>query len=208
MLVHGPATGLLEAASAIDVPGLTVSVAALLPRPTLLLGAGAALAGLVEMWLHSLDDRHGPLEVLAGVGRTDAFLVTESVPQREPEPAPLGVRSPGLTHLTWFPKPDRLTDEAFFHGWHEVHTPSSFALHPRRDGYVRDSVVRVLTAGSPPVRAIVSEHFPESEDYTDPRRLFGGPEALERAVVELPLYADQEDLSSRPLWRHVVSRTR
>jgi hypothetical protein len=44
--------------------------------------------------------------------------------------------------------------------WPDIgHTPSSVALHPRRLGYVRDSVARTLTPGSPAVRAIVSESF-------------------------------------------------
>lgn len=183
---------------------LTVSTADTsveVPRPLLLMGRGDQLAALVEVWLDSVDERR-PVEQL--LGDADGYLVTESVPQIEPVAAPVGVRSPGLTHLTWFPKPARLTDEEFFHGWHDVHTPSSFALHPRRDGYVRDAVARALTPGAPAVRAIVSEHFPEVADYTDPARLFGSPEALQVTMDELPLYGDQADMSSRPLWRHVL----
>lgn len=204
--VHEQAARLLAG----DLPGsrrLTVSTAdtdAEVPRPLLLLGRGGDLAGLVEVWLDSVDERHPVLEQLAAVGPVDAYLVTESVPQHEPAPPPVGTRSPGLTHLTWFPKPDALTDEAFYRGWHDVHTPSSYALHPRRDGYVRDAVARTLTAGSPPVRAIVSEHFPEVQDYTDPKRLFGSTEALTRTMEELPLYGDRAQMSSRPLWRTVL----
>jgi hypothetical protein len=69
-----------------------------------------------------------------------------------------------------------------------------------RRGYVRDAVARTLTPGSPPVRAIVSEYFAE-EVYLDPGRLFGAPEELTRTVEELPLYADQADISSCPLRR-------
>jgi hypothetical protein len=46
----------------------------------------------------------------------------------------------------------------------------------------------------------VSEFFAE-EDYLDPRRLFGGPEALQRTSDELPLYADVADISSCPVRR-------
>jgi hypothetical protein len=125
---------------------------------------------------------------------SDAYLVTESVPQ------PVASTPGLLTHLTWFPKPDRLTEDEFFHGWHVVHTPSSVALHPRRQGYVRDAVARRVTRDSPPVRAIVSEFF-VLDDYLDPARLFGGQEALQRTVDELPLYADAADISSCPVWR-------
>ena len=191
-------------ASALLLPavrGLTVSSAAEDVRATLLMGRGAELAALVEVWLDSLDERH---ELEALLGRCDGYLVTESVPQHEPTPAPVGERSPGITHLTWFPKPERLTDEEFYRGWHEVHTPSSFALHPRRDGYVRDAVARAVTPGAPPVRAIVVERFRDVQDYADPARLFGGAEALQATMDELPLYGDQADMSSRPLWRTVL----
>ena len=81
-----------------------------------------------------------------------------------------------------------------------IHTPSSAQLHPLRQGYVRDAVARTLTPGSPPVRAIVSEFFAE-DVYLDPARLFGSPDALTATVEELPLYADQADISSCPLRR-------
>ena len=42
----------------------------------------------------------------------DGYLVTESVPQRRTDRSWAdGVPSPGITHFTCFPKPDRLTDE-------------------------------------------------------------------------------------------------
>ena len=75
---------------------------------------------------------------------------------------------------------ERLTDQAFFHGWHEVHTPTTGALHPLRQGYVRDAVARSLTA-SPPIRGIVSEYF-ATGDYLDPTRLFGSDEALQASI--------------------------
>lgn len=166
-----------------------VSLAADLPGATLLMGRGAALRGLVELWVDSVDVWPDVVQRVPG----DAYLVTESVPQ----PVASG---DWLTHFTWFPKPGRLTEEEFFHGWHVVHTPSSARLHPLRQGYVRDAVARTLTPGSPPVRAIVSEYFAE-DVYLDPGRLFGSPEELTRTVEELPLYADQADISSRPLRR-------
>jgi hypothetical protein len=186
-------TGAVDAAKGLDVPGLlsvTVSRAANLENATLLMGRGAELAGLVQVWVDNVDVWP---EIVASVPG-DAYLVTESVPQ------PVAATPGLLTHLTWFPKPDRLSDDEFFHGWHVVHTPSSAALHPRRQGYVRDAVARRLTADSAPVRAIVSEFF-ELEDYLDPARLFGGQEALQRTVDELPLYADAADICSCPVLR-------
>ncbi|GAA3818862.1 hypothetical protein [Nocardioides panacisoli] len=180
----------VAAAPAVAVQGmrsLRVLAAADLPGAPLLMGRGAELRAMVELWVDSVDVWPELVEQVPG----DAYLVTESVPQ------PL---APGdwLTHFTWFPKPERLSEEEFFHGWHVVHTPSSAQLHPLRQGYIRDAVARTLTPGSPPVRAIVCESFDE-EVYLDPSRLFGSAEALERTMAELPLYADQEDISSCPL---------
>ena len=182
----------VAAATDLDVPGVRsvqVSAAADLAGATLLMGKGPTLRGLAELWVESVDVWPDVVRQVPG----DAYLVTESVPQ------PV---EPGewLTHFTWFPKPDRLSDEDFFHGWHMIHTPSSALLHPLRQGYVRDAVARTLTPGSPPVRAIVSEFFAE-DVYLDPARLFGSPDALTATVEELPLYADQADISSCPLRR-------
>jgi EthD domain len=186
----------LAAAEVLEVSGLralAVSRAADLADPPLLLGRGADLAGLVELWLDSVDVWRDVIAQVPG----DAYLVTESVPQ---PPA----NGPGLlTHLSWFPKPARLTEEEFFHGWHDVHTPSSARLHPLRQGYVRDSVARRLSTDSAPVRAIVSEFFHEA-DYMDPSRLFGSDEELVASMDELPMFADQSDISSCPVWRMVV----
>lgn len=183
----------LAAARELDVPGLrsaAVSRAARLERATMLMGRGRELAGLVELWLDSVDVWPQVIEQVA----CDAYLVTESMPQLPTGAAGL------LTHLSWFPKPDRLGDAEFFHGWHVVHTPSSAALHPLRQGYVRDSAARTLTPGSPPIRGIVSEFF-ALDDYLDPSRLFGDEAVLQATVRELALYADAADVSSCPVWR-------
>lgn len=201
-----------QAAPAIVAAGVRALSVALadtdadIPRPTLLMGRGSEIAAVVSVWVDSLDDR-GPIEEALGdvAGDVDGYLVTESVPQaRDDRDWPDGQQSPGITHFTWFPKPDRLTDEEFYRGWHEIHTPASAVLHPLRWEYVRDSVVRAVTAGSPPLGAIVLERFRRLEDYTDPSRLYGSDEALAETMEQLPLYADFETLSSRPLHEVIV----
>lgn len=194
----------------LDVPsvrGLTVQRAADLPQAPILLGRGPELGLLVQVWLSSYDGR-GPVEhLLRTIGPVDGYLVTESEPQPLTDRDwPDGRQSPGISHVTWFPKPERLTEEQFLHGWHEVHTPRSAALHPLRWTYLRDTVVRTLTPGSPPVRAIVVERFREVQDYADPERLFGSPEAFEQNMRDLPGYADLADISSCPM-HELVLRT-
>jgi hypothetical protein len=183
----------LDAAASLHGLGIqevSVGRPADLPNAPLLMGRGKELAGLVQLWVDSVDVWPALVEQIP----SDAYLVTES------EPQPVSGAEGLLTHLTWFPKPPRLSEEEFFHGWHVVHTPSSAELHPHRQGYVRDSVARTLTPGSPPVRAIVCEYFAPS-DYLDPARLFGSKEALERTMAELASYADSEDLSCCPVWQ-------
>lgn len=186
------ATALDAAASlrGLGIHEVSVGRTADLPNAPLLMGRGRKLAGLVQLWVDSVDVWPSLVEQVP----SDAYLVTESVPQ------PVSPADKLLTHLTWFPKPPRLSEEEFFDGWHVKHTPSSASLHPHRQGYVRDSVTRTLTKGSPPVRAIVCEYFAPA-DYLNPERLFGSQEALERTMAELPSYADAEDLSCCPVWQ-------
>jgi hypothetical protein len=187
---------------------MTGDTAVDIPKPPLLLGRGPELASVVTVWLGCIDDRAPIVPLLAATagttGQVDQYLVTESVPQPRVRDWPDGIQTPGMTHFSWFPKPDRLTDEEFFHGWHEVHTPKTPALHPLRVEYVRDAVARVLTPGSPPLRALVSERWPTIEDYTDPARLYGSKEAVEETSQDLAGFADFETLSSRPLHQTIV----
>jgi hypothetical protein len=177
-----------------------------IPKPMLLMGEGATLSAAVSLWLDCYDAR-GPLEtLLAGdAERLAGYLVTESIPQAVTDRDwPDGARSPGVSHFTWFEKPKDLPDEAFFRAWHEVHTPFSFELHPRRWSYVRNSVLRTLTPGAAPIRAIVVERFRTLEDYTDPRRLFGSEEVLKRSADEVSAYADPTTLHSVPLSEYIL----
>jgi hypothetical protein len=201
---------LLAALSSLDVLGLTVQLAADVDEPPLLLGRGPELGAMAQVWLRSYQDRAPVDEALRSVAdAVDGYLVTES----EVQPLldrdwPDGEQSPGISHVSWFPKPSRLAEEEFLHGWHEVHSPHSADLHPLRWTYVRDTVVRTLTPGSLPVRAIVVERFREDRDYLDPTRLFGPPEAFEQNMRDLPGYADLDDMSCRPMREHVLRARR
>lgn len=202
----GPIAEEILAAGALALNVSLADTREVIPKPTLLMGEGASLSAAVSLWLESVDQRV-PVEAALSrsARRLDGYLVTESVPQpcRDRDWKD-GEQSPGVTHFTWFPKPDRLSDEAFYHGWQDIHTPASFELHLLRWEYVRNAVARVLTPGSPPIRAIVAERFRTLEDYTDPSRLYGSTEALARTMEELPLYGDLESMHSTPLSEVIV----
>ena len=101
-------------------------------------------------------------------------------------------------------EPERLSEEAFFHGWHEVHTPFSERLHPTRWSYTRNAVARAVTAGAPPYRAIVEERWRSFDEWLDPRQLFGSPDVLGEAQRELSQYADFESLHQTVLSEYVM----
>lgn len=201
----GDRAGRLQAAGA---RALNVSVANLAEATAgrgIWMGEGAKLGAAVSLWLDCIDDR-GPIEAaLRETGRIDGYLVTESVPQRcTDRDWKDGERSPGVSHVTWFPRPAHIPEADFFRGWHEEHTPLSFDLHPRRWEYVRNSVARTLTPGSPDLAAIVVERFRSLEDYTDPSRLYGEPEVMERMMAELPNFADVSQMHSVPLSEYIL----
>jgi len=168
-------------------------------------GEGKRLSACVSLWLDCLDER-APIEAAIGeiAARLDGYLVTESMPLRcTGRDWPDGTRSPGVTLWTAFPKPDRLSDEAFFERWHGHHTPLSFEIHPLWE-YTRNAVARVLTPGAPPYRAIVEERFRTIEDLTDPNRFFGTPENIERVVADIATFIDFETISTAPMSEWII----
>ena len=164
------------------------------------LGEGKTVAASVSLWVDSIDQRGGLEDGLRGIAsRLDGYLVTESMPLRCPDRDWAdGTRSPGVTLWTAFPKPERLSDEAFFERWHGHHTPLSFEIHPLWE-YTRNAVARVLSAGAPPYRAIVEERFRTLEDLTDPNRFFGAPENIQRVLTDIATFTDFESINTAPM---------
>jgi hypothetical protein len=164
------------------------------------LGEGKTISACVSLWMDCLDRRgllEAPLRDIAA--RVDGYLVTESMPLRCPDRTwPDGTRSPGVTLWTAFPKPERLSDEAFHERWHGHHTPLSFEIHPLWE-YTRNAVARVLTPAAPPHRAIVEERFRTLEDLTDPNRFFGSSENIQRVLTDIATFTDFESINTAPM---------
>jgi hypothetical protein len=138
----------------------------------------------VSVWLDTFDDRAPVEAVLAVFGvRRAGYLVTESLCEDygttpdwpEPRDWADGERSPGITVLTVFDKKPGLTDEVFYGHWYGHQTPMSAAMQPRVR-YVRNAVVRSVTPGAPPLRAIVEEAWPSPDHLTDLAVFFGAPD--------------------------------
>jgi len=67
-----------------------------------------------------------------------------------------------------------LSDDVFMHRWFDEHSPMTLRNQPNW-GYVRNRVLGPVVEGSPPLDAIVEEHFREPADLFDPVLFFGGP---------------------------------
>ena len=175
-------------------------------KSPLVAGEGRTLAACVSVWVESQDLRASLEPTLFGVAaRASGYLVTESVPLRCPDRRWAdGERSPGVTLWTAFPKPERVSDEAFFAHWYGSHTPLSFEVHPLWQ-YVRNAVARPLTAGAAPYRAIVEERFRTLDEILDMKRFFGGDLAnIKRVMDDLAAFTDMATMNTTPMSEYIV----
>jgi hypothetical protein len=172
----------------------------------------------VSLWLDSCDDRAAYEDILHGVGvRRAGYLVTESLCEDygttpdwpDERDWPDGERSPGVTVLTTFDKRAGLDDRTFFDHWYGHQTPMSAAMQPRVR-YVRNAVVRGLTPGAPPLRAIVEEGWPTVEHLTDPFRFFGTDspdemgENIRIMLDSMKVFAESESLRTYTMSEYLL----
>lgn len=146
-------------------------------RRTDLSGATATItpsvAAVLELWIDCVDDHARLTGPLLDAGLDVAgYLVTESVPVAQPRMWPVADPAPGVSLVTTIDKPAHLDEAAFFAHWTTVHTPLSVKWHPLV-GYVRNHVVRAITADAPSCAGIVSESFGTAEDLLVPERFLG-----------------------------------
>ena len=107
---------------------------------------GEPIAGLITLWLDSVD-AHPQIEAVLRehASRLAGYLVTESVvlPNSTHIAAP-GERTPGVTLLALLEKPERLSFEEWIAIWHGQHSPLALEIQCTYL-YVRNVVVRALT---------------------------------------------------------------
>ena len=190
----------LEAAGARD---LTVTVADI-EDPALdqiaQMNAHGLIDGQVSLWVDCLDDRREIEAVVSSLAsRFAGYLVTESILREYPrQERARGEASPGVAIFTTFPKPDALDFETFYARWHGSHGPLTLLLHPLTR-YVRNAVVRGITAGAPMLHAIVSESVASCAVVADPDQFYSGPENRKKIVKDLLSFADMTTMSSIPM---------
>lgn len=170
------------------------------------------LSGLVTFWLNAADDR-GPYEdALADVtSRLAGYLVTESVPiVNTTHVAPLGERTPGINMVACIERPERLSYEAWIAHWHGHHKQVAIETQCTY-AYIRNVVVRPLTAGAPPWAGIVEEGFP-AEAVTDPMIWYcadGSQERLQRNLARMiesvQAFLDIDRVESHPMSEYRIT---
>ncbi|MGI9578902.1 MAG: hypothetical protein ACR2OH_11915 [Microthrixaceae bacterium] len=161
----------------------SVSITGPMPCPDGELPLRAALSTWVAS--HDLVDFDAALLPLAE--RVEGYLVAESVyseyGQRRGEPRgwPAGQRSPGITTVAVVKRNVSMTEPEFTELWYGRQSPMSEAAQPRLR-YVRNRVVRALTAGSAPLDGIVMESWP-SEEVVDDLLAFHNDDAENLTVM-------------------------
>ncbi len=158
--------------------------------PGRLIGPWQAVSAAVAFWHDYADGADEAEACLRDIShKLDGYLVTEAVPQGFQPEWEGGARRPGVTQFGANAKPADVADEDFYRNWQQ-HSVSSFELHPLRWSYVRNAVLRPLTAGAPAYRCIVSEHFRDLEDFCDDVRYFGSEQAVATMIAEVAGFCD------------------
>jgi hypothetical protein len=147
----------------------------------------------VSAWLANYQGRGIVESEVAALGLPfAAYLVVESMVDdygttrhAAPRDWPDGRRSPGVLTVALIHRPPGMDEATWIHNWHEVQSPVSGELQPRCR-YVRNQVVRRLSADGPDVDGIVEEAWPSAQHVADPMLFFdaGGDPAVLRANVE------------------------
>lgn len=160
--------------------------------PARLMGDFARVAAIFECWLPTLDDRPAIESALAKHAETLwGYLVTESTMDPCPHDLDQGARVPGISQWTINDKPESVALDDFYREW-AVHSEISFDLHPERESYIRNAIVRALTPDAPRYLGIVIERFPSLDVFVDDARYFGDPAVTKKMIEHTPTFYEFE----------------
>jgi len=124
------------------------------------------IRAMVSFWMHDADERARCEAALAKHGtKRSGYLVVESRPLRHDRQ--VGGRTPGFNQVTCVSRRADLDYAEFARVWHEDHRAVAIETQSTT-GYVRNEVVRPLTADATPCDGIVEETFP-IEALTNPQ---------------------------------------
>lgn len=197
----------------LGLPGVTLNVRDAPVRDSLMVltTMDPPVQGLVSLWTdqHYGEQVQKALAVLAPhAEQLAAYLVTESVPMRPPA-VPPGQRSPGLANVALLRRPEQMDEATWLSRWLGDHTAVAIATQSTF-GYTQNCVVRALTAGAPPVSAIVEELFP-IEAVGSLHAFFGAADDADLAdrlgqmVASTSAFGANENIDTVPTGRYVFA---
>jgi hypothetical protein len=143
------------------------------------------MAGTVSLWLDLCDERAAYEHVIAKAAeRLAGYLVVESVPLANTvHPSGGGRRTPGINMVACIERPERISYEDWIHHWHGHHKRVALKTQCTFQ-YIRNVVVRALTADAPPWAGIVEESFP-TVAVTDPMLWYCGEGSEEKMTQNM-----------------------
>ena len=206
--LRGPiAAALLD----LDLPGVTLNLRDGAVRDSLmtLTTLDPPVQGFVSLWTQQyygteIDEALRMLR--AEADDVAAYLVTESAPMPPPD-SPPGERASGMANMALLRRPAELDEQTWLRRWHHDHTPVAIATQSTF-GYVQNFVVRPLTAGAPPLSAIVEEMFP-IEAVSSLHAFFGASDdadltdRLNKMVASTAAFGANVDVDTVPTGRYV-----
>ena len=151
-------------------------------------GDFASISAIFECWLPNLDVRGEIESVLRGASHDLwGYLTTESTMAPCRHDVADGGRVPGVTQWAINDRPEGVELEDFYREW-AVHSKLSFDLHPTRESYIRNAIVRRLTPRAPQYMGIVLERFPSLDDFTDESIYFGDRAVVKEMFAHVPSF--------------------
>ena len=198
----------------LDLPGVTLNLRDGAVRDSLmtLTTLDPPVQGFVSLWTQqyygtAVDEALRLLRADAdGANEIAAYLVTESVPMPPPG-SPPGERASGMANMALLRRPTQMDEQTWLRRWHHDHTPVAIATQSTF-GYVQNFVVRALTAGAPPLSAIVEELFP-IEAVGSLHAFFGAADDAElgdrmnKMVASTAAFGANIDVDTVPTGRYV-----
>ncbi|TXH05908.1 MAG: hypothetical protein E6R07_03640 [Nevskiaceae bacterium] len=147
---------------------------------------------VLQVWVDSaIAPLRQPVDaaIAAATARHAAYLVTESRPLRNRQHPPQpGQRTEGFAQIALLRKPARLSYGQWLDVWHNSHTQIAIDTQSTFE-YAQNVVVRPLTAGAPPLDAMVEECFPLAA-LTDPLTFFDAPGDKAKFEANLKIMMD------------------
>jgi hypothetical protein len=165
---------------------------------------------VVSLWIEGADTAEQVIEVLRPPCTRLAGWVVDSREPLPPPEVPDGVRADALVNIALLRIPPGMERGEWLRVWQEQHTTVAIETQATF-GYVQNTVVRPLTAGQPPVDALVEEFFP-MRALTDLHAFYGsgGDEAelhrrLTRMLESVSTFGASENLDVVPSSRYAFT---